>query len=210
MKAFAAAVVLAFPLCASADFVQVEYEGVVNSVTRTVCDCDPTLGYAPDHPEFTAYSVGDRISGSMMIDLAKAPPDRRPLEPQSGIYHALANSGGFISGNGAPRVALVFQDSVSVLDAPEDHPFEHYLVTDQWVTPNGHGQLGVNAITRRIGLDLVAGEGIAQSFDVTPSDDLELVGHLQKFIGSIKGTIGVFAGLNFTRLTVSSPGRCKA
>jgi hypothetical protein len=170
MRVLAAALVLAFPLSASADFVHLEYEGVVNSVRFIACGCDPTRDYAPDHPEFTHYAVGDRLHGFLTIDLDAAPPDRRPLEPEIGIYSASSRSaiGGFISGHGAPLVDLVLNDSVSVRDATDDIPFESYVVDDQWSTPNGVGQFGLNIVSRRAGLDLVTGEGIAQNFDAAP------------------------------------------
>jgi hypothetical protein len=211
MRRLAAAVALALPLCANADFVRVEYEGVVNDVRRTVCNaCDPTRDYGPDHPEFTRYSVGDRVHGLLMIDLAAAPPDVRPLDPTTGIYPARSRSGGYISGNGAPLVHLVLQDSVSVNDWEEGESFEHYIVTDQWRSANGTGQMGVNVISRRAGIDLNTGDGIAQDIDVTARSGLQLTGYISKVVRGVKGSVSVFASLVFDRVKVSSPGQCRA
>jgi hypothetical protein len=208
MRGLVASLLLAFPLCASADLVQLEYEGVVSSVTRTLCNCDPTRGYTPDNPEYTGYSVGDRLHGFLQIDLALAPPDREPLEPALGSYHSPARSSGFISGNGPPRNHLVVQDGISVMDYREDHPFEHYLVTDQWLLPNGAGQMGIVAVTRQAGLDLVSGDGIAQNFDARAGGGIELVGYISKFVKTVVGSVGVHVGLLFDRIKVSTPGRC--
>jgi hypothetical protein len=207
MRRLVAALALAAPLCANADLVRVEYEGVVNTVSRAVCNaCDPTRDYAPDHPEYTGYSVGDRIHGFLTIDLAAAPPDVRPLEPTVGIYPARSMSGGYIGGNGAPRVHLVLNDRVHVNDWEEGDSFESYLITDEWRSPNGTGQMSLNLISRRAGIDLVTGDGLAQTFDVTSGDGLEITGHINKVL---KG-VSVFASLLFDRVKMTSPGQCKA
>jgi hypothetical protein len=212
MRRLVASVLLAFPLCASADLVQLEYEGVVSSVTRTLCNCDPTRGFTPDNPEYTGYSVGDRLHGFLQIDLALAPPDREPLQPVLGSYPSPSFSSGFISGNGPPRPHRVVQDGMSVLDHrpdhPEDHPFEHYSLEDQWSLPNGSGQMGISVVSRQEGLDLVSGEGIAQNFDARPGGGLELVGYISKFVKTAVGSVGVSVGLLFDRVKVSTPGRC--
>lgn len=211
MRRLVAAVALAFPLCAGADLVRVEYEGVVNSVRRSVCDaCDPTRNYAPDHPEFTNYSVGDRIRGFMEIDLAVAPADSRPLQPELGLYSAPGRSGGFISGNGAPRFHLVFQDDVAVRDRSAEHSDEHYLITDQWTSANGTGQMSLNVISREGGPDFITGDGLAQTFDATPGRGFEITGHLSKVVNGVKGSVSVLASLLFDRVKMTSPGTCKA
>jgi hypothetical protein len=209
MRRLAGALVLAFPVCASAQLVHVEYEGVVNSVSRTVCDCDPTRDYAPDHPEFTGYSVGDRLHGFLTIDLAAAPPDRAPLDRNLGSYPAASRSGGFISGNGDPRVHIVFQDSVSVLDRREDSPDEAYTITDQWRTANGTGQMGINLVTNE-GFDFVTGDSIAQTIDVKPNAALQMVGYIHKVVRNGASSIAVRVGLLFDHVTVTPPGSCKA
>ncbi len=210
MRAFVAGLVLAFPVCASAQLVHVEYEAVVDSVRRTVCNCDPTRDYAPDHPEFTGYSVGDRILGFLTIDLAAAPPDLRPLDPTHGAYPAAPRSGGFISGNGEPLIHSVFNDTVSVRDRGEDVTLETYSIEDQWSTPNGFGQMGINVWSRDPGLDLVTGDGIAQTIDARPSAALQMFGHLNKVVRSGTRSVVVQLGLLFDRVTVTPPGTCKA
>ena len=211
MRALAATVLLAFPIGASAQLVQLEYEAVVDSVRRTVCVCDPTRDYGRDHPEFTGYTVGDRLHGFLTIDVAGAGPDLRPLEPALGIYPALANSGGYISGNGAPLVHNVFNDDVSVRDSTPDDPFESYIITDQWrSSENGIGQMGISIISRTAGLDIVTGEGIAQHIDVSAGSGLDLLGYLNKVVRGTVGSVTVALGLLFDRITVSTPGVCKA
>jgi hypothetical protein len=209
MRSLAAALVLAFPVCASAQLVHVEYDAVVNFVGRTVCDCDPTRDYAPDHPEFTGYSMGDRLHGFLTIDLAAAPPDRNPLDRNLGSYSAASRSGGFISGNGAPLVHLTLNDSVSVLDRREDSPDEAYMITDQWRTPNGNGQMGINLVTNE-GFDFVKGDSIAQTIDVRPNAALNMVGYLTKVVRNGASSVALRLGLLFEHVTVTPPGSCKA
>jgi hypothetical protein len=210
MRRLTAALVLGFPVCASAQLVQVEYEGVVDLVTRTVCVCDPTRDYAPDHPEFTGYSVGDRIRGFLTIDLAAAPPDIRPLDPTHGAYQAAPRSGGYISGNGDPLIHRVINDTVSVRDRGGDVSLETYSIDDQWSTPNGFGQMGINLWSRDPALDLVTGDGIAQAIDARPSAALRVFGHLHKVVRSGTSSVVVTLGLLFDRVTVTPPGSCKA
>jgi hypothetical protein len=202
MSRLVAALALSFPLCANADLVQLEYEGVVTSVSRSICDCDPTRGFAKDNPEYTGYSVGDRLHGFLSIDLASAPPDRYPLEPAVGIYPTAQ----FIGGNG-PSFRL---DGASVVDFREDQPFEHYAISDQWRLPNGLGQMGIVVVSRKAGLDLVVGDGLEQNFDARPGGGLELFGYLNKAVKTAKGSIALQLGLLFDRVRVTSPGRCKA
>jgi hypothetical protein len=207
---FVAILLLAFPLRVSADLVQLEYEGVVESVTRTVRGRDPTRHYAPDHAEYTGYSVGDRLRGTLTIDLAKAPPDRAH-EPEVGIYRSPPNSGGYISGIGAPLIDPVLHrvdnDHVAVVDAAHELPFELYVVRDHWGTPNGHGHLLVE-VSDRVGFDLVSGPGIAQTIDATPSSGLALGGFLSKVVRGVKGSVRVLVDLAFDRVRVT-PGQCR-
>lgn len=210
MRRLVAALVLASPVCGNAQLVHVEYEAVVSSVSRAVCDCDPTRDYAPDHPEFTGYSVGDRLHGFLTIDLAKAPPDRRPLDPNLGSYPAASRSGGYISGNGDPLVHLVLNDDVSVLDRRDDSPDEHYIITDQWRTPNGNGQMGIVLGTHERGVELVTGDSIAQKIDARPSAGLEMVGYITKVVRNGASSVALRLGLLFDHVTVTPPGSCKA
>jgi hypothetical protein len=210
MRRLVAAVALAFPVCASADFVRVEYSGVVQ---RLVSGTPSSTGFARDNPDFTNYSRGDRISGFMMIDLAAAPPDSRPRQRGLGVYPAPPTSSGYISGTGGPMIHAfgVLVDEVSVRDSSEDNRFEHYRVTDNFTTSTtyGYGQLALNVNSRRAGLDLVKGDGIAQTFDATSGHGLEMTGHLRKRVSAPQGSASVLFSLLFDRIKVTAPGQCK-
>jgi hypothetical protein len=147
-----------------------------------------------------------------MIDVAAAPPDSAS-EPEVGLYRAPPNSGGFISGIGAPLIDPVLHsmdnDHVAVVDAAHELPFELYVVRDHWGTPNGHGHLLVGVNSDRAGLNLVSGPDIAQTIDATPSQDLSLSGFLSKVVRGAKGTVSVLVQLAFDRVRVT-PGRCRA
>jgi len=79
------------------------------------------------------------------------------------------NSGGCISGNGAPLIDPVINrrggDHVASVDAAHELPFEAYSVRDHWRMPNGHGRMLVSITSNRRGLDLVSGPAIAQTID---------------------------------------------
>jgi len=198
---------MVFPVCASADFVRVEYEGVVQLVSGFGCSgCD----FAPDDPEFINYSVGDRISGFLMIDLAAAPPDSQPRR-ELGVYPAPPRSSGYIRGIGDPMIHMdgVLVDTVSVRDSSQQKRFEHYRITDNFSTPNGFGQLEINVDSRRAGLDLVNGDGIAQTFDAARGHGLEMTGHLQKRFARPEASVSVLFSLLFDRVKVTAPGQCK-
>ena len=162
------------------------------------------------HGVSAVVPVGDRLHGLLTIDLGAAPPDLRPLDPYLGIYDAASRSGGFISGNGDPLVALVFQDSVSVLDRGGLSNDEHYTITDQWRTPNGTGQMGINLIANNAGFDLVTGDRMAQTIDARPSAALQVMGYINKVVRSATSSVVLKATLLFDRVTITPPGSCKA
>jgi hypothetical protein len=210
MRRLVAAVALAFPVCASADFVRVDYEGVVQRLVRGT---PSTGGFARDNPDFTNYSAGDRISGFMTIDLALAPADSRPRQRELGVYPAPPESTGYIKSIGNPmrHYGGTLVDTVSVRDSSDGNRFEHYRITDNWTSPTtyGYGQLAINVVSRRDGLDLVKGDGIAQTFDVTSGHGLELTGHVQKRVSAPEGSASVLFSLLFKRIKVTAPGQCK-
>ena len=209
MRRLAVAVALALPLYANADFVRVEYEGVVQRLVSGTPSTSP--GFARDNPEFTNYSAGDRISGFLMIDLAAAPPDSRPNRRELGVYPAPPRSSGYIRGIGNPMIHSggTLVDTVSVRDSSPDNRLEHYRVTDNFSTPNGFGQLEINVNSRRAGVDLVKGDGIAQTFDAIRGHGLQMTGHIQKRVSAPEGSASVLFSLLFNRVKVTAPGQCK-
>jgi len=209
MRRLVGVLAFAFPLCASADLVRVEYEGVVRLVTGSRCT---TCDFAPDNPEYVGYSVGDRISGFLTIDLAAAPPDSRPGNTALGVYPAPPTSHGYIRGIGNTMIHSggTLVDTVSVRDSSKHDRFEHYRITDNFSTPNGFGQLAINVTSRRAGLDLVTGDGMAQTFEATPGDGLKITGHLRKLVNAPEGSASNLFSILFDRVKVTAPGQCKS
>ena len=211
MARIIAVLAFAIPFGAHADFVFVDYWGVVSDVSRTICVCDPTQDNLPGDLEFTGYKVGDSIKGRLKIDLDLAPPDSRTLDPSYGLYVAPADTPGFISGNGRPLINNVHTDMVSVTDVVPfgDRPTDSYGIEDNWSSPNGSGQLALLVYTHRPDVELTSGEGIAQTIDARPTDDVGLFGYLGKVVKTAVGSVAVGVSLALSRVRVS-PGRCHA
>jgi len=211
MRRLVVALALAFPVCVNAQLMHVEYDAVVSSVDRTVRGgSDFTLDNPRGHPEFTRYSVGDRLHGFLTIDLAAAPADRDPLDPRLGSYPAPARSGGYISGNGPPLVHLVFNDGISVGDERLGSPDELYMIEDQWRLPHGIGQMGILIGTHERDVEIVNGESIVQNIDERPRAGVSLSGYIHKAIRDGARLVALNVGLLFNHVKITPPRTCKA
>ena len=220
MGRLVAAIAIAFPLCASADFIDVEYEGVVDRITRGICACDSSGAELPGDTEFTGYSIGDSISGRLRIDTDLVLPDHYPLSRGLASYRAAPNGGGFISGHGPPLIHPTLTDEVEVNDTDDPNNgfnSDSYAVIDYSSTPKGPERLFLLVQSPppwvdgdqvpRPGADLVTGEGIVQTIDAQSSSDTYLSGFLSKVVKGVNGSIDVLVRLAMRRIRVT-PGRC--
>jgi hypothetical protein len=195
-------------------FVTVYYEGRVESRYGSGLGTPCTI---------CPYDVGDVVSGTLLIDLAKAPPDLVPEEEGIGQYNTLwsvpgPHSPSFVSGYARNRGDSI--DSVQVIDDFEHEPgLTLYDVgdgQDYFVTENGRKGAFTDALGLRansVTLDFLDGDGIVQDFDLSteltsgevPSSGLLYVARqwLDDRASFVQGSM-FFA---LTRLTVK-PGRC--
>ena len=205
MKIGVAAVALIVCWPASADlidFLRVRYEGTVSSVSEA----------------FPEYSVGDRLSGTLLVDLRRAPPDAEE-DPRWGAYVNFPSVGDsrFVTGYAASRGFSA--DSVLVMNGL-DGPTDRFIVEDS--------QFGLDALAdgraRRFedsiwvstqqNLDFLDDVDIVQSFDLRGSDvglgrlsrTRELYEDGKAVLGSLlQGTVEFV----MHRFSVR-PGRCSA
>jgi hypothetical protein len=205
MKIVAVAVGLAICLPVSAnviDFLQIRYEGTVSSVSDA----------------FPEYSVGDRLSGTLLVDLRRAPPDSKE-DPRWGAYVNFPSVGdsSFVTGYAPSRGFSA--DTVLVTNGLNG-PTDTFTVEDS--------QFGLDAladgrarrfedsiwVSTRQNLDFLDDVDIVQSFDLHGPDvgrgmlsrTRELYEDGKAVLGSLlQGTVEFV----MQRFSVR-PGRCSA
>jgi hypothetical protein len=194
------------------DFLTVHYEGTVNSVKPF-----GPLGFGDGA---SVPDIGDRVSGSLRVNLHEVPRDNFPDDPRRGEYSAsLAKPSytwpSFVSGHAEPLGGpsgdrLQIQDNIGGRDLFE--------VVDQEVS-SALGPFDFRASTDALYLmvsstrfDFIHGDGPLQSFEIN-ADQLDLD---QPYFGetmhsklepSAQDWFGGTVGFAIGKLTVK-PGRC--
>jgi len=118
-KSLAAAALFLVPLVPNADAnaekLVVEYTGVVSSIDRASSLAEPP-----------PYSVGDAITGSLIIDTAFLPTDRVANDPTLGRYYGGSSALDFIFGAPHPRgntaddLLVVYDDWAPATGGPRE------------------------------------------------------------------------------------------
>jgi hypothetical protein len=108
-KSIVAAALVCVPFAANAGKLVVDYSGTVSSIDRA---------FLADTPP---YSVGDAISGRLIIDTAAAPADRLGSDPSIGRYYGGSRGLDFILGATHP---------------PASAPSDLLLVYNDWDPPS--------------------------------------------------------------------------
>ena len=150
------AALLCTPLVANAQTLLVEYQGTVSSVDRAQL------------AEPLPYSVGDAISGTLIIDISLAPPDKLAGDPQIGRYGGGAVD--FIlgptrpAGAGTGDFALVYDDWVSSSNGTAPH--DGFLIRDQSIGTEGEFSLVLGTLRPNPLGQLFLNDGPAQTFAV--------------------------------------------
>jgi hypothetical protein len=195
-KSIIAALVCA-PLTAHAEKLLVEYAGTVSSVER---------GWLAELPP---YSVGDTISGTLVLDLALAPTDRLPKNPQIGRYYWGSPGIDFIlgppqpPGRGSGDLALVYDnwDPPTTGASQEDG----FIINDSSIGTDGEWNVLLGLSRPNPLGQIFSSDSLKQSFVVESGPGTKLWGYVERGFGEFWRIV------NFTldRLSVT-PGVCKA
>jgi hypothetical protein len=173
MRKSIVAALCCLPFAAHAGKIVVEYSGVVSSVDRN--------WLAEESP----YSVGDPISGTLLIDAGRAPTDELALDRQIGRY-----SGGtaldFIlgpkhpGGIGSADLALVHDDWQPSAGAPLE---DGVIIKDSAIGIDGASSL-LLGLQRPISSGQVfSDDSLSQSFVVEREPGTNLWGFLERGFG---------------------------
>jgi hypothetical protein len=189
------AALLCTPLVANAQSLLVEYQGTVSSVDRAQL------------AEPLPYSVGDAISGTLIIDTSLAPPDKLAGDPQIGRYGGAGMD--FIlgptrpAGPGTGDLALVYDDWVSTSNGPTPH--DGILLRDQSIGTEGEFNVVLGMLRPNTLGQLFVNDGLAQSFAVEQQSGTTLWGYIERGFGEF------FRAVHFTldRFSVT-PGVCRS
>ena len=173
--------------------VEVTWEGTVTRVASCVC------GVPGAH-------VGDAISGMMTIDPAKAPADS-DANPSTGVYQAFGSSD-FIDTTqaliGSPHLTGADSLRVSQYQTSDGRTEETYSIYDG--SPLYGGSPGLKVFlgmgSTNPDLDLIHGDGIAQSFTATydPQNGVGINGQIESW----KDPVNYVVQFVVNRLTVKT------
>ncbi len=197
MKPSIIATLLCVPAAAaSAQKLLVEYEGTVSSIER-----GSSLAEVPP------YSVGDAISGSLIVDLTLAPRDMLPDDPQIGRYYDPNPRLDFILGPAqspgrAPEdFVIVYDDRAPSTGASREDGF---IINDSSFGTDGDFNMVLGVGRPNLLGHLLSDDGIRQSFDVRPEPGVNLWGYVERGFGELWRIV------NFTldRFSVT-PGVCR-
>jgi hypothetical protein len=208
MKRKIVAALLCVPFAASSETLLVEYHGTVSSIDRGVSAAAPS------------YSVGDAISGTLVIDATLAPPDELVRDPTLGRYAYDGRGAGFILGPSRPPgfqpgsgdLLLVYDDwlapssgaaTLSALDAAA--PQDGFFLRDRSIGVDGEFDLVLGMTRPTLLGQLFTNDGLVQSFDVERETGVDLWGYVADGFGEL------WRSVNFTldRFSVR-PGVCRA
>jgi len=187
------AALLCVPSAATAQQLLVEYQGTVSSVDRA------PLAEAPP------YSVGDSITGSLIIDTRLAPPDKAG-DPQIGRYGSPGLD--FILGPrepGAPGsgdLLLVYNDWDSSSTGTAQ---DGVLIRDQSIGTDGEFTMVLGMQRPNVLGQIFENDGPVQSFAVEREPGMDLWGYIERGFGEL------WRAVHFTldRFSVT-PGVCRS
>jgi len=198
MKKSIIAALACVPLTAHAGVLLVEYEGTVSSLDR-----------GSSLAEMPAYSIGDSISGRLVIDLTLAPADRNVQDATVGRYYG-----------GSPGLDFILGPA----QQPGRGPADFVVVHDNWLPPStgASREDGMIINDSSIGTDgdfnlllglsrpnligqLFSSDSLQQSFVVESKPGMTLWGSIEQGFGEFWRVVNFTLG----RLSVT-PGVCRA
>ncbi|HZF29281.1 MAG TPA: hypothetical protein VE907_09200 [Gammaproteobacteria bacterium] len=198
MRKLLAAVVLCVPVVSNADLLFLKYEGAVSGIEEQGCPCPQS------------YSIGDPVSGKLIINLALANGGRGvpPLPPDWTNIDYLPEGVSFIHGRplaaaGNPNDAVFFYNSLPAVDP--SMTYDRVEVYDG-IAPNPLDMLGIQVERLSPYGQLITDVGSVQNFDVTPDDGTTITGQILR---GLSGAVGAFRQTISLTFSHVSMGVCK-
>jgi hypothetical protein len=191
-------VAFAIPFAANAGKLVVDYAGVVSSIDRT-----SSLADTPP------YSVGDPITGRLIIDTALAPTDRVASDPTIGRYYGGSPSLDFILGAPHPRgnasadLFLVYNDwDPPSTGAPRE---DGIIIKDSSGSIDGAFNLLLGFRRPNPLGQVLADDSLSQSFVIERESGTNLWGYIERGFGEFRNVVD----FTLDRLSVT-PLVCRA
>src|SRR5688572_24323386 len=188
----------AAPFAANAEKLVVSYAGVVSSVDRasSLADTPP-------------YSVGDPITGRLLIDTAFAPADRLANDPSVGRYYGGSPSLDFILGAPHPRgnassdLLVVYNDwDPPSTGAPRE---DGIVINDSSGGIDGEFNLLLGFRRPNPLGQVLADDTLSQSFVIERESGTNLWGYIERGFGEFRNVVD----FTLDRLSVT-PLVCRA
>ncbi len=191
------AALVCMPLTAHAETLLVEYEGTISSIDRA------PLADAPP------YSIGDPISGRLVVDLSLAPADRIAKDSTVGRYYGGSPGLDFIlgpaqqPGRGPADFAVVYDDwQPPSTGAPRE---DGMIINDSSIGTDGDFNLLLGLSRPNPLGQLFSSDSLRQSFVVESKPGTTLWGYIEQGFGEFWRVVNFTLG----RLSVT-PGVCRA
>ena len=197
-KSFVAAALLCVSFAANAGKLVVDYSGVVSSIDRasSLADTPP-------------YSVGEPVTGRLIIDTAFAPTDRVASDPTIGRYYGGSPSLDFIFGEPHPRgnassdLFLVYNDwDPPSTGAPRE---DGIIINDSSGSVDGEFNLLLGFRRPNPLGQVFADDSLSQSFIVESEPGTNLWGYIERGFGEFRNVVD----FTLDRLSVT-PLVCRA
>ena len=181
-KSIAAAALFCMPFAANAGKLVVDYAGVVSSVERA-----SSLAEAPP------YSVGDPITGRLVIDAGLAPADRLASDPTVGRYYGGSPSLDFIlgtphpSGNASSDLFVVYNDwEPPSTGAPRE---DGIIINDSSGSVDGEFNLLLGFRRPNPLGQVLTDDSLSQSFVVEQEPGTNLWGYIERGFGEFRNVV---------------------
>ena len=181
-KSIATAALLCMPFAANAGKLVVDYAGVVSSVER-----------ASSLAETPPYSVGDPITGRLIIDTELAPADRLASDPSVGRYYGGSPSLDFIlgaphpSGNASSDLFVVYNDwEPPSTGAPRE---DGIIINDSSGSVDGEFNLLLGFRRPNPLGQVLADDSLLQSFVVEQEPGTNLWGYIERGFGEFRNVV---------------------
>ena len=197
-KSIVAAALFCVPFAANAGKLVVDYAGTVSSIDRasSLADTPP-------------YSIGDPISGRLVIDTAFAPQDRLAGDSTIGRYYGGSPGLDFIlgathpPGNGPADLLLVYNDwEPPSTGAPRQ---DGIIINDSSVGIDGAFNLLLGFQRPNPLGQVFADDSLSQSFVVEREPGTNLWGYIERGFGEFWNVVD----FTLDRLSVT-PGVCRS